>query len=128
MDRKKYKKLSPTLFQTLYCNPAWKWRLICVKEWIGHSRVRNRRRRRICGYFFLSLLFFTLKSSWKSHQMTFFFVKKEILGEKNHHLGEIWKCFHSNNDVFTLKSWRLESKRTRAKGKETTQYCSQYNI
>ena len=29
--------------------------------------------------------------------------------------GWIWQCFHSNNDVFTQKSWRLESERTRGK-------------
>ena len=61
--------------------------------------------------------FLTLKSSWKSHQMTPFFVQKEVFGEK-------CQCFYSNNYVFTLKSWWLESERTRARGKRNHKFCA----
>ena len=30
-----------------------------------------------------------------------FFCSKRVIGWKDHHLSEIWQCFHSNNNLFT---------------------------
>ena len=54
-----------------------------------------------------------LKLSWKSYQMTPISVQKERSGEKI----IIWV---KKDDVFTLKSWRLERKRTRVREKNGT--------
>ena len=54
-----------------------------------------------------------------------FFCSKRDIGWKDHHLSENWWCFHSNNDVFTLKSWRLESKRTRVREKWNQKFPTQ---
>ena len=51
-----------------------------------------------------------------------FFCSKRGIGWKDHHLSEIWQCFLSNNDVFTLKSWQLESERTRVRGKRNHKF------
>ena len=53
-----------------------------------------------------------LKSSWKSHQMIPFFRSKRGIGWKDHHLSEIWQCFHSNNDVDDLRAREREEKGT----------------
>ena len=65
---------------------------------------------------------FALKLSWKKSSNDTFFCSKRGIGWKDHHLSEMWQCFHSNNDV--LKSWRLQSERTIAKGKRNHKFCA----
>ena len=67
-------------------------------------------------------LWFLFPLALKLSNDTFFRSTRGIIGWEDHHLSEIWQCFHSNNDVFTLKSWRLESMRMTARGKRNHKF------
>ena len=77
---------------------------------------------RICSSFFLSPSFSCYQVVLKKSSNDTFFYPKIGIGWKDYHLNEI--CFHPDNDVFTLKSWRLESKRTTARGKRNHKFCA----
>ena len=74
-------------------------------------------RHKICGSFFLSLSCRHKKViKWQ------LFCSKRYIGWEDHHLSRMWQWFHTNSDVFTLKTWRLESKRTTARGKRSHEF------
>ena len=74
------------------------------------SKARN-----LWFLFPLALVFSLSSCHEKVIKWYLFSFKKKVLREKIIiWVTYIWQCFHSNKDVFTLKSWRLESERTRA--------------
>ena len=80
----------------------------------------------LCGSFFFS--FSCSQVVMKKSSNDNFFGSKRDIGWKNHHLSEIWQCFHSNNDVFPLKSKRTRVRKRGQEEKGTTNSAPKFLI